>query len=594
MGCSRYCNGEQKLDSDSKGSLLVNTDLLHKLPGAAFSVEHKKKNSVVLNSFFSLSDVLSLDTNTQEKPRWDHFVKSFDFETQAFLNNLLHNTYKDGEVFQHTAMLLKSNPAELKIIFCKYHLINPTQSIWYFYLQDLKIEESLIKHVSIVTSKYDELTQLPNRSLFSDRLHQAQSFSKRKNTSIAILFLDLDGFKYINDEYGHEAGDFVLIEVAKRLVKFFRESDTVARFGGDEFCAILTDLKEEKIPDGLINRLLKTIALPVEYKGVSLGITGSIGITFFPQNENLEPDQLIRQADQAMYKAKQAGKNSYSLFDQKLDFKERQKNQLISEITHGFKNNKLLLHYLPKINLKSERVIGVEALLRWNHPSKGLITASDFIDEIERTPIALEISNWVLEQGIKKCQEFQDLGINLSVSINVSLEHIISEDFCDKVIKIANNFGLKELSLLELEIRESGKIKSFISVNDQLHKLKKLGIGITFDNFGTGYLSLSYLWQMPIDRIKIDSSLVKDMLTNQTDNAIVKASIGIVLGLGRDVVACGIESKDIANALMQQGCFEGEGYGIARPMPEEDLMSWVTERNISSPDRSNKYESSYE
>ena len=550
----------------------------HMLPGTAVSVEYNNTKSPILNNCFALSDLLQNMPEANKKPTWKDFVNLFDFETQKFLNNLVQNIHDDGITLQHTAMLLGSFPAKLKILFCKLHLVNEAQGTWYFFIQDLKIEESLIKHISIVASKYDELTQLPNRTLFSDRLLHAQSFSKRKNTSIAILFLDLDGFKFINDEFGHEAGDFLLIETAKRLVKFFRESDTVARFGGDEFCAILTDLKEQKIPDGLINRLLEIIAKPLIYEGISISVTGSIGVTFFPQPETIGPDQLIRQADQAMYKAKQAGKNKCYIFDQKLDLKERQKNQLIEDITNGFENNSLLLYYLPKINLKTEKIIGVEALLRWNHPEKGLITAGDFIEHIEGSSISIYIGNWVLEQGIRKCQEFQKLGLNISVSINISLSHILSDRFCERLIKIVEEVGLINLSLLELEIRESGKIKSFISVNEQLHNLKKLGIGITFDNFGTGYMSLSYLWQIPVDRIKIDSSLVKDMLINKTDLAIVKASIGIVLGLGRDVVASGIETKAIANALIKQGCFEGEGYGIAKPMPENELMRWIAKK----------------
>lgn len=572
----------------------MDDDLVHKLPGAAFTIEIKHSGEILLKNCFGFSELLGENNRIESSKLWEKFVNLFDGETQSFLKDLLRSTYAKNTTIQRLALVEGKIPVEFKILFCKYQEIKPDKLCWYFYIHEFKIDDEVIKQLGMLNSKYDDLTKLPNRSLFSDRLLQAQKHAKRLKTSIAILFLDLDGFKSINDTYGHEVGDFVLKKIAERLNRFFRDSDTVARFGGDEFCAILRDLKSQNLPEGFLARLLDEISKSISYNNISFSITASIGITFFPQLDYLAPDQLIRQADKAMYKAKQSGKNQYSIFDEELDFKERQRNLLITEIKHALKNKQLDLYYLPKINLKTQKVIGVEALLRWQHPKKGLIAAADFIDKIDKSPVAINIGNWVLEEAIKKCIEFQKLNLNISVSVNVSLDHIATNNFFDRFSEILKKHELQDLSLLELEIRESGKIESFISVNERLHQLKSLGVGITFDNFGTGFLSLSYLWQMPVNRIKIDSSLVKDMLNNKTDLAIVKAAIGIGLGLERKIVASGIESQEIADALMTHGCFEGEGYAIAKPMPESDLMSWIAKKEVSQSDRVNELETNYE
>ncbi|TVQ73621.1 MAG: EAL domain-containing protein, partial [Oceanospirillales bacterium] len=493
------------------------------------------------------------------------------------IKGLLKKHRAVNQVVQFPIRLKGDYPDSLRLLLCKHLHDSNGDLLWLFSIYPIptQIITDACSNKESTSSTLDELTKLPNRSLFAERLYYAQALSRRQSTAIAVLFIDLDGFKYINDHFGHDAGDFVLTTIAKRLKALFRETDTIARFGGDEFCGLLTGLELNSIPGYFLQRLIQVISEGITYRNFILKVTGSIGVTFYPQPDELAPDQLIRQADQAMYKAKQSGKNKFYIFDQALDRKERVENKLLKEIEDSFKNNQFTLHYLPKINLSNDAFIGVEALLRWNHPVRGTINAAEFIDFINSTSIATELGDWVIDEVLKKLFEWKNIGFKFTVSINVSVEYIISEGFIEKLRKKLSVYPLNDNSLLEFEIRDTGLLENFSQVNNVLHACKKLGVQIAYDNFGKGFLSLSSLWKMPVGRIKIDPSFVRAMLSNSNDHAIVKAVIGIGAGLGHQVVASGIESQEIANELLLNGCNEGEGYGISRPMPAEDIPNWV-------------------
>lgn len=563
----------------TKQPLLEADNLLNLLPNVFFYVTEDKSSVRTLHLVSKDLSVLSAQNQPVKISTLSQLLDRFDDQGIKSLNDLFQKHRSIDQTVQFPVRLREDSSDGLRMITCK-HLLHPNGDLlWLFSIfsihQDNLSVDGVSESLGITASKLDELTNLPNRSMFADRLLYAQAISRRQSTSIAIIFIDLDGFKRINDTQGHDAGDFVLISISKRLKELFRETDTIARFGGDEFCGLLTGLQKDTIPGYFLQRLLKTISEPIPYRNSILKVSGSIGVTFSPQLEDLAPDQLLRQADQAMYKAKQSGKNKFYIFDQALDKKERQGSKLIEEIETSFRKNQFKLHYLPKINLKNGAIIGAEALIRWKHPERGVVNAAEFIDYINNSPIATELGDWVIEEALKQLFKWQREGLKLCVSVNISIEHIVSARFIDKLKKLLLEYPLKKPGMLEFEIKETGRIGNFIEVKDALHACKSMGIEIAFDNFGAGYLSLSSFGQMPVGRIKIDSSLVRAMLNNSDYHAIVKAAIGIGVGLGRQVVASGIESQEIADELLLQGCNEGEGYGIAPPMPGEDIPNWV-------------------
>ena len=562
-----------------EGPLIEAEKLLDWLPSVVFYVTEDQLSVRSLHIVSKDLRILSTENQPLVINSLNELLERFDDQSQISMGSLFEKHRSIGHSVQLPVRLKGDVSGDLRLVICKHVLQANGDLLWLFSIISLNQNSLLIEGVpqglGIPASNLDDLTGLPNRSMFSDRLQCAQAASRRRSTSLAVVFIDLDGFKRINDTYGHEAGDFLLVSLSRRLKELFRETDTIARFGGDEFCGLLTDLQKDTIPGYFLQRLLKEIAEPILYRNALLKVSGSIGLTFYPQLEDLAPDQLIRQADQAMYKAKQSGKNKYYIFDQALDQKERKVNKLIEDIKDSFRNNQFILHYLPKINLKNNAIIGVEALIRWRHPERGTINAAEFIDFINSSPIATELGDWVIEEALKQSFKWQRQGLELSVSVNVSIDHIVSPGFIDKLKKLLSDYPLKKMGMLEFEIKEAGRIGNFTEVKNALYACKKMGVEIAFDNFGAGYLSLSSFWQMPVGRIKIDASFVRAMLSNSDNHAIVKAAIGIGTGLGRQVVASGIESREVAHELLIHGCHEGEGFGIARPMSGEDIPTWV-------------------
>ncbi len=422
---------------------------------------------------------------------------------------------------------------------------------------------------------HDVLTGLPNRTLFADRLYQAMMMAKRTYTRLAVVFIDLDGFQAINDQYGHNVGDQLLRVVAHNMRSALREGDTLSRLGGDEFAAVLADLDSDVATHLVMRRLLSAVARPCVVEGQSLSVSASIGLTYYPQEEAVAADQLLRQADQAMYQAKQTGKNNFHRFDAERDRDTRNHHQSIAHIREALFADQFVLYYQPKVNLRTAQVVGVEALIRWQHPERGLLPPGAFLPDIENHPLAIDLGHWVIDSALAQMSIWRRHGLEVSVSVNISAQHLQSCNFVERLIEHFKNYVGIPPERLELEILETSALENILQVSETLQACNAFGVRFSFDDFGTGYSSMNYLKQLPAKMIKIDQTFVRDMLQDANDRAIVKAIIGLAGGFDRLVLAEGVETRQIGEALLAHGCELGQGYGIARPMPAAVLPDWI-------------------
>lgn len=422
---------------------------------------------------------------------------------------------------------------------------------------------------------YDILTSLPNRALFADRFHQAIVHSKRTQHKLAVCFLDLDNFKPVNDNYGHEVGDKLLREVATRITANIREEDTVSRQGGDEFTLLLNDIESYGQCEFTVERLLHALAQPYLIDDTLHNITASIGVTLYP-DDNEDIDTLIRHADNAMYQAKISGKHRYQIFDSRHDQLLVKKHHHIAEIEHALINNELSLYYQPKVNMVTGNVFGAEALIRWNHPEKGLIPPLDFLPMIDGTDIELELGDWVIKQAMQQIDNWLNQGIGLEVSINITSNHLLSNLFFDNLQRILAQYPGVDAKYLQLEILESSALGDLNAISKIIITCQQaFGINIALDDFGTGYSSLTHLRNLTANIIKIDQSFVRDMLDDPSDYAIIDGIIGLADSFGREVIAEGVETTEHGLVLLLMGCKEAQGYGIAKPMPADDFIVWL-------------------
>ncbi len=422
---------------------------------------------------------------------------------------------------------------------------------------------------------HDPLTQIPNRVLFSDRLQQALAHSERTNGIIAVCYLDLDGFKPVNDNLGHEAGDQLLIQLAHRLRGSMRVGDTIARFGGDEFAILLCDLQSPEECGQTMDRLLGLIASPYLINGESVTISASAGLTICPPDE-AKPDLLLRHADQAMYQAKLGGKNVYHLYNPEQDRQTRARNEALDTIQAGLKNHEFRLYYQPKVNMRHGKIIGFEALIRWQHPELGLRGPMEFLPTVEDHDISIGIGEWVIEEALRQMQQWQKHGIYLPVSVNINARHLMQPDFTERLTELLAKYPNMPSSMLELEITESASLEDFTSVSTLIsHCRSTLGVSFALDDFGAGYSSLTYLRRLPADMVKIDQSFVRDMLRDPEDLAIVAGVISLAREFNRKVIAEGVETAEHGVKLLAMNCELAQGYGIARPMPAAAVPDWV-------------------
>lgn len=422
---------------------------------------------------------------------------------------------------------------------------------------------------------YDVLTHLPNRVLFADRFIQAIAHSKRTETLLVVCFLDLDYFKLVNDTYGHDVGDKLLIEVAKRIKASIREEDTVSRQGGDEFAVLLGDIESLEHCQKMLDRLHFSLAQPYLIDEKLLNISASSGVTLYPL-DNADLDTLLRHADQAMYQAKLAGRNDFNLFNADEDQQLIVKHHQLEEIQHALKNGEFRLYYQPKVNMTTGEVFGAEALIRWSHPVKGLIPPLDFLPLIDGTTLEIKIGDWVISEALKQIKLWQQQGLSLEISVNIASYHLQSPSFITQLeAALALHPDIKSKSL-QLEILESSALSDLTAISTIIKTCQNdLGVNIALDDFGTGYSSLSHLRYLSADIIKIDQSFVRDMLDDPDDYAIINGVIGLAHAFNREVIAEGVETTEHGLMLLRMGCEQAQGYGIARPMPAGELSGWL-------------------
>ncbi|MDD2926099.1 EAL domain-containing protein [Rhodoferax sp.] len=435
----------------------------------------------------------------------------------------------------------------------------------------IKAHEQQLDHIA----HYDALTNLPNRVLLADRLHQALLQVQRRGQRLAVVFLDLDGFKGINDSYGHEAGDHLLMAIAHRMRSALRDGDTLARIGGDEFVAVLVDLVDSSESMSMLNRLLAAAAEPVPFGEATLQVSASLGVTLYPQEEDIDADQLQRQADQAMYQAKVAGKNRFHFFDAVHDRTVRDHHESLEHIRRALANGELVLYYQPKVNMRTGLVIGVEALIRWHHPERGLLAPALFLPVIENHALAVDVGEWVIHAAMQQMQQWQHAGLRLKVSVNVSARQLQQRDFVPRLQTILAAHPGVAPAMLELEVLETSALEDIARVTHIIEECRLFGVRFALDDFGTGYSSLTYLKRLPVALLKIDQSFIRDMLNNPDDMAILQAVMGLAKAFQCQVIAEGVETVAHGVQLMQMGCDLGQGYGISRPMPAHEVADWV-------------------
>lgn len=440
-------------------------------------------------------------------------------------------------------------------------------------ITEIKKQENQLELVT----HYDVLTGLPNRALLADRMRQAIAQARRRSQLLAVAYFDLDGFKVINDTYGQASGDALLRAVAQKMKLSLHEGDTLARLGGDEFVAVILDLPDRDACVSTLRRMLAAASEEVEIGAAPLRVTASVGVAFFPQEEEVDADMLLRQAGQALYEAKLSGKNRVSIFDPSQDLITRSRLENIEHLRRALAANEFVLHYQPKVNMRTGKVIGAEALLRWQHPERGLLPPGMFLPVIEDHPLAVNVGRWVIESVLRQMEIWQESGFEIPVSINVSAYELQQPDFVTNLCAHLKAHPRIKPWNLELEVLETSALQNVALSSQVLVGCREAGVSISVDDFGTGYSSLAYLRRLPADELKIDQSFVRDMLDDPESLTILKGVLGLAEAFRRHVIAEGVETVDHGLMLLQLGCDLAQGYGIARPMPANELQKWAAE-----------------
>jgi diguanylate cyclase (GGDEF)-like protein len=421
---------------------------------------------------------------------------------------------------------------------------------------------------------HDPLTGLPNRTSFVEHLEESIRRSKRVGWSLGLMFLDLDRFKRVNDSLGHEAGDELLRVAARRLQGCIRESDLLFRMGGDEFTVLLENVKGPEEAAAVAARMIAALAEPVELKGHELTATVSIGIALYPKDDETG-ERLVKSADTAMYRAKELGRNRYAFFTQEMNDRVESQMHLEAGLQRAVRNDEFVLHYQPRVSATTRGVVGVEALLRWQHPERGLVPPGDFIPLLEESGLIVPVGAHVIEAACRQNRAWQDAGLPpMRVSVNISSRQFRSESLEETIRAALHSSGLAP-EWLEIELTESLLVENSDQAVEVMTRLKAIGVAISIDDFGTGYSSLGYLKRFPIDSLKIDRSFVKDMRTSATDAAIVDAISALAHSLKLGLVAEGVEDAGQADFLRARYCTELQGYLFGRPVPPEQMADAV-------------------
>jgi diguanylate cyclase (GGDEF)-like protein len=418
-------------------------------------------------------------------------------------------------------------------------------------------------------STYDRLTDLPNRVLLHDRLEQALNSARRNQEKLALLVLDLDNFKEINNTLGHFSGDLLLKQVASRLRAAVREIDTVARLGGDEYAVLLNDLKDAEHARQVAGKLCEAIEPRYVLGGINVNMLMSVGIVCFPEHGD-DVDSLLQKADVALYIAKQTQGFSINVYSPDQDKHSTRKLTLMGDLRRAIEEGELMLHFQPKVDIATRRIVAVEALVRWNHPEYGMLPPGDFIALAERTGLIRPMTYWVVEEALQQCARWQALGFSVDVAVNVPVSVLLDKVLPETILLLLSRYNLAAKRLV-VEITESSLMEDQEYALQLLNHLSSLGIGISIDDFGTGYSSLAYLRRLPVSEIKIDQSFVMSMLENENDKVIVRATIGLAHNLGMSVIAEGVAGEGIFRQLGIMGCDLAQGYYISKPVPGAEL-----------------------
>lgn len=415
---------------------------------------------------------------------------------------------------------------------------------------------------------HDPLTGLPNRALFKDRLQHATDIAMRVNSPLGIMFIDIDRFKVINDSLGHEGGDAVLVEAAKRIRACLRASDTACRMGGDEFTVILERLSSPDHAAQAASRLIKKFSEPMKISSREIIVTPSIGIAIFP-GATKDIHRLLTDADAAMHEAKETGRNRYVFYTQEMDARVQENFEFEMGLRTALQNQEFVIYYQPRVNTSTGIVVGAEALLRWQHPSRGLIMPDSFIPLLEDTGLVIPVGDWVLQQASQQCRRWHDAGHDsLCVSVNLSMKQFRSGTLLASVQRALEESGLRP-RYLELELTETVLVDDAEQALDLMHELKKIGVSLSIDDFGTGYSSLNYLRRFPIDLLKIDESFIHDVTHNRGDAAITTTIAVMAKSLHLGILAEGVETHEQARFLKTIGCHDMQGFLFGEPVPAE-------------------------
>jgi diguanylate cyclase (GGDEF)-like protein/PAS domain S-box-containing protein len=431
------------------------------------------------------------------------------------------------------------------------------------------------------SAQHDFVTNLPNRLLLNDRISHSIVLAHRQNKSLAVIFLDLDRFKYINDSLGHAVGDRLLQSVSRRLLAGVRGSDTVSRQGGDEFVILLSEISHPEDAATSAKKILLSLSAPHSIAGQDLRVDGSIGISVYP-GDGEDAETLIKNADTAMYHAKENGRNNFQFFKADMNLRAVERQSLEGNLREALAREEFLLHYQPKVNLDTGEITGVEALIRWQHPDRGLVAPAQFVPIAEDCGLILPIGRWVLREACRQAREWQEAGLPFNrISVNVSAAEFRSKNFLAEVSTSLKETGL-EARYLDLELTESVLMHHAESSAAILHALKEIGVHLAVDDFGTGYSSLSYLQQFPIDILKIDKSFIHRLTGGLDDSPIVGAIVNMGKSLKLRVIAEGIETQQQLAFLQAQHCGEGQGYLFSRPIPAAQFTDLLKVSNTET------------
>jgi diguanylate cyclase (GGDEF)-like protein/PAS domain S-box-containing protein len=433
-----------------------------------------------------------------------------------------------------------------------------------------KLHQQQLQHIAY----HDILTGLPNRLLLADRMEVALAHSRRDNSLVVVCYLDLDGFKAVNDNFGHKVGDCLLLEAANRMKHSLREDDTVARLGGDEFAFLLLGLTTIEECEAAVSRFLIALNSPFHIENHTVSISASIGATIYP-NDNADADTLLRHADQSMYEAKQNQKNCFKIYNTTIAHEFRAKQDRLKEIETALFENEFVLFFQPKVDMQKGEIIGAEALIRWHHPERGLLMPNDFLGLIEHHPLAIQLDAWVMNHALKQMTKWHQCGLIWTISVNLSAGSLQTPNFSAQLAILLARYPNVKPQHFELEILETEALQDLTQTSEMMIACQKLGVKFSLDDFGTGYSSLAYLKHLPANILKIDQSFVRNMLDDSDDLAIVEGVIGLASSFKRQVIAEGVETIEHGTSLSQLKCRYAQGYAIAKPMPPVTFEIWA-------------------